>query len=102
MLNHKHSALSLALAAAMMPMLASAQSADPATADTTAPQNSGDVTNLDTVEVTGIRQPHKSDARTRQCAKLGKDTKACRPIRSRCSSTTSGARVVCRVWLRMA
>jgi len=56
MLNHKHSALSLALAVALMPMLAAAQSADPATADTTASQNTGDVTNLDTVEVTGIRR----------------------------------------------
>lgn len=56
MLNHKHSALSIALAAAMMPMLASAQSADPTTADTTPQQNSGQVTNLDTVEVTGIRR----------------------------------------------
>lgn len=56
MLNHKHSALSIALAAAMMPMLAAAQSADPATADTSTPQNTGDVTNLDTVEVTGIRR----------------------------------------------
>ncbi len=55
MLNHKHSALSIALAAAMMPMLAAAQSADPATEDTQ-PQQSGDVTNLDTVEVTGIRR----------------------------------------------
>ena len=37
--------------------------------------------------VTGIRPPHSSDNRTRQCAKLGKDTKARRPIRNSSSST---------------
>ena len=56
MLNHKRSALSLALAVALTPVLASAQSADPATADTTTPQNTGEVTQLETVEVTGIRR----------------------------------------------
>ena len=56
MLNHKRSALSLALAVALTPLLASAQSTDPATADTTTPQNTGDVTQLDTVQVTGIRR----------------------------------------------
>jgi len=68
MLNHKHSALSIALAAAMMPMLASAQSADPATADTTKPQSSDEVTNLDTVEVTGIRRGIESAIATKRDA----------------------------------
>ena len=52
--------------------------------------------------VTGIRPPHSRLNRTRQCAKLGKETKARRPIRSSSSSTLSGRCVVCSVWLRIA
>jgi len=49
MLNHTRCALSLALAAALAPMLASAQSADATTTGSNA-------TDLDTVQVTGIRR----------------------------------------------
>ncbi|MDB5715928.1 MAG: hypothetical protein JWO15_3325, partial [Sphingomonadales bacterium] len=48
--------------------------------------------------VTGILPPHIKDARTRQCAKLGKETKAFEPTRSNWSSTRSGRRVVWSVW----
>lgn len=51
MLNHKHSALSLALAVVLAPTLASAQS----TQSTTTPAATA-ATNLDTVQVTGIRR----------------------------------------------
>ena len=52
--------------------------------------------------VTGIRPPHNRLTRPRQCAKFGNDTNARRPMRNSSSSTRSGARVVCSVWLRMA
>lgn len=51
MLNHKRSALSLALAVVLAPTLASAQS----TQSTTTPATTA-ATNLDTVQVTGIRR----------------------------------------------
>ncbi|KLD78587.1 TonB-dependent receptor [Xanthomonas hyacinthi] len=54
MLNHKRNALTLALAIAMTPMLAAAQSQTPPAAATTAAD--GPVTELDKVEVTGIRR----------------------------------------------
>ncbi|WP_115046954.1 TonB-dependent receptor [Xanthomonas arboricola] len=60
MLKHKRSALSIALAVAMAPTLAAAQSAAPAqAADTeqTASENTaGTVTELDKVQVTGLRR----------------------------------------------
>src|SRR3546814_7582123 len=46
--------------------------------------------------VIGMRPPHNSDSRTRQCAKLGKETNACGAIRSNSSSTLSGAREIGR------
>ncbi|PPU45927.1 TonB-dependent receptor [Xanthomonas arboricola] len=55
MLKHKRSALSIALAVAMAPTLAAAQSATPAqTTDTE--QTAGAVTDLDKVQVTGLRR----------------------------------------------
>ncbi|WP_161963076.1 MULTISPECIES: TonB-dependent receptor [Xanthomonas] len=60
MLKHKRSALSIALAVAMAPTLAAAQSATPAQAtatEQTAPnQQNGPVTELDKVQVTGLRR----------------------------------------------
>ncbi|MCC8617521.1 TonB-dependent receptor [Xanthomonas vesicatoria] len=60
MLKHKRSALSIALAVAMAPTLAAAQSATPAQTTTTAQTASepaaGEVTELDKVEVTGLRR----------------------------------------------
>lgn len=53
MLNRKRSALSLALAVALTPLMASAQTAEPST--TTTPTGTA-ATNLDTVQVTGIRR----------------------------------------------
>jgi len=53
MLNRKRSALSLALAVALTPLMASAQTAEPST--TTARTGTA-ATNLDTVQVTGIRR----------------------------------------------
>ena len=52
MLNRKRSALSLALAVALTPLMASAQTAEP---NTTTPAGTA-ATNLDTVQVTGIRR----------------------------------------------
>lgn len=68
MLNNKRSALSLALAVALMPMLASAQSADSSSTATTAPQNTGNAVNLDTVQVTGIRRSIESAIAIKQDA----------------------------------
>ncbi|MEA9580011.1 TonB-dependent receptor [Xanthomonas nasturtii] len=60
MLKHKRSALSIALAVAMAPTLAAAQSATPAQATTTeqtaSNQQNGAVTELDKVQVTGLRR----------------------------------------------
>ncbi|MEA9564892.1 MULTISPECIES: TonB-dependent receptor [unclassified Xanthomonas] len=60
MLKHKRSALSIALAVAMAPTLAAAQSATPAQATTTeqtaSNQQNGQVTELDKVQVTGLRR----------------------------------------------
>ncbi|MFY0449090.1 TonB-dependent receptor [Xanthomonas codiaei] len=60
MLKHKRSALSIALAVAMAPTLAAAQSATPAQTTTTAQTASepaaGEVTELDKVQVTGLRR----------------------------------------------
>ncbi|WP_161963661.1 TonB-dependent receptor [Xanthomonas arboricola] len=60
MLKHKRSALSIALAVAMAPTLAAAQSATPAQATTTeqtaTDQQNGAVTELDKVQVTGLRR----------------------------------------------
>ncbi|WOB24946.1 MULTISPECIES: TonB-dependent receptor [Xanthomonas] len=60
MLKHKRSALSIALAVAMAPTLAAAQSATPAqataTEQTATDQQSGAVTELDKVQVTGLRR----------------------------------------------
>ncbi|MCC4622539.1 TonB-dependent receptor [Xanthomonas cassavae CFBP 4642] len=60
MLKHKRSALSIALAVAMAPTLAAAQSAMPAQTTTTAQAASepaaGEVTELDKVQVTGLRR----------------------------------------------
>jgi len=53
MLNRKRSALSLALAVALTPLMASAQTAE---TDTTTPKTATSATNLDTVQVTGIRR----------------------------------------------
>ncbi|MCD0280202.1 TonB-dependent receptor [Xanthomonas melonis] len=60
MLKHKRSALSIALAVAMAPTLAAAQSAASAqpttTAQTASTPANGDVTELDKVQVTGLRR----------------------------------------------
>ncbi|WP_372393517.1 TonB-dependent receptor [Xanthomonas sp. NCPPB 3582] len=60
MLKHKRSALSIALAVAMAPTLAAAQSATPAqtatTAQTASEPAAGEVTELDKVQVTGLRR----------------------------------------------
>ncbi|MCC4587463.1 TonB-dependent receptor [Xanthomonas melonis] len=60
MLKHKRSALSIALAVAMAPTLAAAQSAASAqpttTAQTASAPANGDVTELDKVQVTGLRR----------------------------------------------
>ncbi|MCD0247880.1 TonB-dependent receptor [Xanthomonas melonis] len=60
MLKHKRSALSIALAVAMAPTLAAAQSAASAqpttTAQTASAPATGDVTELDKVQVTGLRR----------------------------------------------
>ncbi|PPU77391.1 TonB-dependent receptor [Xanthomonas cucurbitae] len=60
MLKHERSALSIALAVAMAPTLAAAQSATPAQTTTTAQTASepaaGEVTELDKVQVTGLRR----------------------------------------------
>ncbi|USI99982.1 TonB-dependent receptor [Xanthomonas prunicola] len=60
MLKHKRSALSIALAVAMAPTLAAAQSATPAQATgpehTASEQANGAVTELDKVQVTGLRR----------------------------------------------
>ncbi|QHG87168.1 TonB-dependent receptor [Xanthomonas sp. NCPPB 1638] len=60
MLKYKRSALSIALAVAMAPTLAAAQSATPAQTTTTAQTASepaaGEVTELDKVQVTGLRR----------------------------------------------
>jgi len=53
MLNRKRSALSIALAVALTPLMASAQTAEPTTAT---PPTGTTATNLDTVQVTGIRR----------------------------------------------
>lgn len=53
MLNRKRSALSIALAVALTPLMASAQTAEPTTAT---PPTGTAATNLDTVQVTGIRR----------------------------------------------
>ncbi|MGE8250866.1 MAG: TonB-dependent receptor plug domain-containing protein, partial [Stenotrophomonas bentonitica] len=53
MLNRKRSALSLALAVALTPLMASAQTAE---SSTTTPPTGNTATNLDTVQVTGIRR----------------------------------------------
>ena len=63
MLNHKHSALSLALAVVLAPTLASAQS----TQSTTTPAGTA-ATNLDTVQVTGIRRGIESAIAVKQDA----------------------------------
>ncbi|MBB2757114.1 UNVERIFIED_ORG: TonB-dependent receptor [Xanthomonas campestris] len=55
MLKHKRSALSIALAVAMAPTLAATQSATPAQATDTE-QTAGAVTDLDKVQVTGLRR----------------------------------------------
>ncbi|KQQ75343.1 TonB-dependent receptor [Xanthomonas sp. Leaf131] len=55
MLKHKRSALSIALAVAMAPTLAAAQSATPAQTTETE-QTAGAVTELDKVQVTGLRR----------------------------------------------
>ncbi|WP_181120991.1 TonB-dependent receptor [Xanthomonas arboricola] len=55
MLKHKRSALRIALAVAMAPTLAAAQSATPAQATDTE-QTAGAVTDLDKVQVTGLRR----------------------------------------------
>ena len=63
MLNHKRSALSLALAVVLAPTLASAQS----TQSTTTPAATA-ATNLDTVQVTGIRRGIESAIAVKQDA----------------------------------
>ncbi|KAB7764065.1 TonB-dependent receptor [Xanthomonas maliensis] len=55
MLNHKRSALSIALALAMAPTWATAQTASPEQ-DAVGTQASGEVTDLDKVQVTGLRR----------------------------------------------
>src|SRR5208282_5003069 len=49
------------------------------------------------LSVTGIRPRRASCARTLQWPKFGTETIARRPIRRRCSSTTRGWRVACKV-----
>ncbi|WP_192884243.1 TonB-dependent receptor [Xanthomonas campestris] len=56
MLNHKRTALSIAMAAAMAPTLAAAQMAAPSDALASTEQNAGAVTELDKVQVTGLRR----------------------------------------------
>ncbi|KIQ24666.1 TonB-dependent receptor [Xanthomonas campestris] len=56
MLNHKRTALSIAMAAAMAPTLAAAQTAAPSDAPASTEQNAGAVTELDKVQVTGLRR----------------------------------------------
>ncbi|WP_183111097.1 TonB-dependent receptor [Xanthomonas campestris] len=56
MLNHKRTALSIAMAVAMAPTLAAAQTAAPSDASATTEQNAGAVTELDKVQVTGLRR----------------------------------------------
>lgn len=56
MLNHKRTALSIAMAVAMAPTLAAAQTATPSNAPASTEQNAGAVTELDKVQVTGLRR----------------------------------------------
>ena len=56
MLNHKRTALSIAMAVAMAPTLAAAQTAAPSDAPASTQQNAGAVTELDKVQVTGLRR----------------------------------------------
>ncbi|MEQ7420246.1 TonB-dependent receptor [Xanthomonas campestris pv. campestris] len=56
MLNHKHTALSIAMVVAMAPTLAAAQTAAPSDAPASTEQNAGAVTELDKVQVTGLRR----------------------------------------------
>ncbi|WP_161960399.1 TonB-dependent receptor [Xanthomonas campestris] len=56
MLNHKRTALSIAMAVAMAPTLAAAQTAAPSDALASTEQNAGAVTELDKVQVTGLRR----------------------------------------------
>ncbi|WDJ07617.1 TonB-dependent receptor [Xanthomonas campestris] len=56
MLNHKRTALSIAMAVAMAPTLAAAQTAAPSDAPASTEQNAGAVTELDKVQVTGLRR----------------------------------------------
>ncbi|MEA9829897.1 TonB-dependent receptor [Xanthomonas campestris pv. raphani] len=56
MLNHKRTALSIAMAVAMAPTLAAAQTAAPSDAPASTEQNAGAVTKLDKVQVTGLRR----------------------------------------------
>lgn len=56
MLNHKRTALSIAMAVAMAPALAAAQTAAPSDAPASTEQNAGAVTELDKVQVTGLRR----------------------------------------------
>ncbi|MEB1796769.1 TonB-dependent receptor [Xanthomonas campestris pv. campestris] len=56
MLNHKRTALSIAMAVAMAPTLAAAQTAAPSDAPASTEQNAGPVTELDKVQVTGLRR----------------------------------------------
>ncbi|MEB1631070.1 TonB-dependent receptor [Xanthomonas campestris pv. campestris] len=56
MLNHKRTALSIAMAVAMAPTLAAAQTAAPSDAPASTEQNAGAVTVLDKVQVTGLRR----------------------------------------------
>ncbi|WP_127564401.1 TonB-dependent receptor [Stenotrophomonas indicatrix] len=64
MLNHKRSALSIALAVVLTPSLAAAQS----TQSTATPPTGTAATNLDTVQVTGIRRGIESAIATKQDA----------------------------------
>src|SRR5678815_2922206 len=64
MLNHKRSALSIALAVVLTPSLAAAQS----TQTTATPPTGTAATNLDTVQVTGIRRGIESAIATKQDA----------------------------------
>ncbi|WDJ83712.1 TonB-dependent receptor [Xanthomonas campestris pv. incanae] len=56
MLNHKRTALSIAMAVAISPTLAAAQTAAPSDAPASTEQNAGAVTELDKVQVTGLRR----------------------------------------------
>ncbi|MEA9912321.1 TonB-dependent receptor [Xanthomonas campestris pv. raphani] len=56
MLNHKRTALSIAMAVAISPTLAAAQTAAPSDAPASTQQNAGAVTELDKVQVTGLRR----------------------------------------------